>query len=248
VTIHQDGPELRQLVGTACRVLAGRGLVNGVLGHISARVGANELVVRCRGPAERGLRHTTGADVWRATLDGEPLDMPEGYALPNELPIHTELLRARPELGAVVHAHPWAALISGLAGLEPRPVFGAYNIPALALALDGVPVYERPVLVTRPELAREMVEAMAGSDVCLLIGHGITVAATSVERATVLAVNLNVLCEVTVALAQIGATPPDLEADDLRELPDLGDSFNADLAWQALVAELEGAGLGLADQ
>jgi ribulose-5-phosphate 4-epimerase/fuculose-1-phosphate aldolase len=239
VTTHRDGPELRELVATACRVLAMRGLVNGVLGHVSARVAENELVVRCRGPAERGLRHTAASDVWRTTLDGEPLDMPDAYALPNELPIHTELLRARTDIGAVVHAHPWAALIGGLAGLEPRPVFGAYNIPALAVAAKGVPVYRRPVLVTHAELAREMVEAMAGSDVCLMLGHGVTVAATTVEQATVLAVNLNVVCEVTVALAQLGATPPDLDPEDLRELPDLGDSFNGDLAWQALVAELD---------
>lgn len=242
--VHDDGGELRATVATACRVLSAEGLVDGALGHVSARVGPSELVVRCRGPEERGLSRTTPGDVWRATLDGEAIDLPRGYAVPNELPIHAELLRARPELGAVVHAHPPAALLAGLAGLRPRAVFGAYNIPALRIALDGVPVYDRSVLITRAELAHEMVDAMAGADVCLLRGHGITVGAATVEQATVLAVNLNVLLRVTVELARLGAEPPELDERDLRELPDLGSTFNDDMAWRTLVAVLPGPGGG----
>jgi hypothetical protein len=45
----------------------------------------------------------------------------------------------RPRAGAVVHAHPRAVLACGIAGLELRPVFGAYNIPAMRLAADGIP-------------------------------------------------------------------------------------------------------------
>jgi ribulose-5-phosphate 4-epimerase/fuculose-1-phosphate aldolase len=238
MTVLEDGPSLRQTVATACRVLAMKGLVEGVLGHVSARVGRNEVVIRCRGPQERGLARTTAADVWRVTLDGEHVDLPHGYLPPKELALHAELLRERPSLGAVVHAHPRSALLCTLAGIAPRAVFGAYNIPAMRLGLAGVPVYPRPVLITRRELALEMIEAMAGSDVCLLRGHGITTAAATVEQAVVLAVNLHVLLEVNLQLAQLGARPADVEERDLRELPDLGSSFNDALAWQALVAEL----------
>ena len=237
--VHDDGLELRSTVATACRVLAARGLVDGVLGHVSARVADAELVVRCRGYEERGLGLSDPGEVWRFTLDGEPVDAPAAFSPPNELPLHAELLRSRPEVGAVVHAHPPAALLVGLAGLEPRPVFGAYNIPAMRLALEGVPVYERSVLITRRELAMEMVKAMGGGHTCLLRGHGITVAAESVEQATVLAVNLNELLIVTVELARLGARPPDVSAADLAELPDLGSDFNDRLAWQAMVASLE---------
>jgi len=239
VTILEDGAELRRTVATACRVLERRGLVEGILGHVSARVSENELVIRCRGGArERGLRFSEASDVWRLTLDGEPVDVPESHDPPKELPIHTETLRARPEFGAVVHAHPPAALLAGLAGLRPRPVFGAYNMPAMRLAFSGVPVYERSVLVTRAELAAEMLAAMGDSDVVVLRGHGITVGAATVEQAIVLAVNLNVLLDVTVQLRRLGAEAPDVPPEDLAELPDLGSAFNDQLAWQALVAEL----------
>lgn len=238
--VHPDGAHLRATIATACRVLAARGLVDGVLGHVSARVGPDELVVRCRGPHERGLAHTSAGDVWRASLDGAPRDLPDGYALPNELPIHAELLRARPDLGAVVHAHPRSALLCSLAGLTPKPVFGAYDIPALQLACDGVPVYERPVLIASVQRAREMVAAMAGADVCLLRGHGVTVAAETVEQAVVRTVALDSLLSITVELARLGATPPALSEEDLRELPDLGSAFNDELSWRALTATREG--------
>ena len=51
-------------------------------------------------------------------------------------------------------------------------------------------MYERSVLITRAELAAEMLAAMGDADVVVLRGHGITVGAPTVEQATVLAVNL----------------------------------------------------------
>jgi len=240
MTVHADGPQLRASVATACRVLAGRGLVDGVLGHVSARVADDELVVRCRGAAERGLAWTESEDVWRVDFDGRGVDLPDGYSPPNELPIHAELMRARAEVGAVIHAHPPAALLAGLAGLTPRPVFGAYDIPALRLALDGVPTFDNASLIDSRELALELLAAMEGRPVCVIRGHGIAVAAATVEEATVLAVNLETLLSVTVELARLGATPPELTRAELDALPDLGSSFNHGLAWRALVAEAGG--------
>lgn len=54
----------------------------------------------------------------------------------------------------------------------------------------------------------------------------------------------NVHCE-TSSLALLGAHPPEIDAQDLAELPDLGSSFNDRLTWQALLAGLP-AGLEVA--
>lgn len=230
-------------MATACRILAARELVDGTLGHVSLRVSASELLIRCRGEDDQGLARTRASDIWRVDLDGRPVDVPPEYRVPHELPIHTELMRRDPEVRSVVHAHPPAALLVGLAGLKPGPVFGAYNIPALRLALGGVPVHPRSILISRPELAEEMIATMGDRPICLLRGHGITVAGTSIEAATVMAVDLDVLLRITVDLARLGADPEEIEAADLADLPDLGSALNERFVWQSLAADLASHGM-----
>ncbi len=237
-----DLAELRYTVALGCRILAYRGLAEDILGHVSLRVGADRMLVRCRGPRERGLLFTEPQDVRLVDFDGRG-ELDGDYAVPNELPIHAEVLRARPEATAVVHAHPPSVLLAGLAGIELRPVLGAYNIPALRMALDGIPVYPRAVLIRRAELGREMLAAMGRATVCVLRGHGITTTGSSVEQAVVRALNLDVLARVCVDLARIGRQVPDLPPEDVAELPDLGAGFNDVTVWRHQVARLEQAGL-----
>jgi ribulose-5-phosphate 4-epimerase/fuculose-1-phosphate aldolase len=229
-------------VALACRILAVEGLVEGTLGHVSVRTGDDRMLIRCRGANERGLLFTEDADVRLTDFDGTLIDPDEGYKVPNELPIHGELLRARPEVNAVVHAHPPTVLVCGIAGLELRPIFGSYNIPAMRMALDGVPVYPRSVLIRRPELAHEMIAAMGDSPVCVLKGHGITVTGDSVEQAVVRALNLNALATVTLAVAQAGGKADPIPPEDIAELPDLGSAFNDLAVWRYHAAKAQHLG------
>lgn len=160
------GP-LRQQLADGCRVLAARGLAEGYLGHISLRIDEQRLLIRCRGPAECGLAWTSPADIHLVTLDGQPGARGEldGWTLPNELPLHTEVLRSRPDVAAVVHAHPAAVVAADLAGLGIRPVVGAFDMPGTKLAAAGVPVYPRGVLIRDRRLAAEVVAAMGDQPV-----------------------------------------------------------------------------------
>ena len=179
---------------------------------MSVRVDERSMLVRCRGPRERGLLFTEPEDIRLVPIG--PLKPPpeDGYSVPNELAIHTALYLARPEVGAVVHAHPLASLLCGLAGLELRPVFGAYNIPAARLAVNGVPVFPRAALITRAELAHELVETMGGSSACLMRGHGITTCGAGLQGAVVRALDLDALASVTDESARLGAAAPVLTA------------------------------------
>src|SRR5262245_66365988 len=105
--------ELQTTVATACRILAQQGLAADVLGHVSIRLDADTILLRCRGPEDRGLLFTVADDVRVVDLDGHG-DLDGGYSVPNEFHIHTEPFRARPELHAVVHRPPRAAVLSGL--------------------------------------------------------------------------------------------------------------------------------------
>ena len=65
-----DYVDERMLVANACRVLAVRGLVDDILGHVSLRVDDDTVLIRARGPQERGLRFTTADDILAVPLEG----------------------------------------------------------------------------------------------------------------------------------------------------------------------------------
>ncbi|HEX6513056.1 MAG TPA: class II aldolase/adducin family protein [Chloroflexota bacterium] len=188
--------ELRKKVALSCRILAMEGLVKETTGHVSARVDDRHIVIRGRGAEETALLFTSADDVLLATLKGQVLSDNPHVGLPAEFSLHAEVYKARPEVGCVVHAHPPGILMCGLNELELKPIFGAYDPSAMKLAVDGVPIYPRAVTLTTPELGREMVEVMAGKDVCLLYGHGITAVAPDVENATVKAIKLESLARI----------------------------------------------------
>ncbi|MGH3171312.1 MAG: class II aldolase/adducin family protein [Trebonia sp.] len=240
----EDTPE--RLIALACRVLAHYGLAEDILGHVSVRDGSDALYVRSRGPNERGLLFTDPADVHLVGLDGETA-LPGGYKVPNELPIHREMLRARPDAQAVVHVHPEAVVAADLAGLSLAPIVGAYNIPAMRMALSGIPVYPRSVLISNAGLGRDVAAALGDAPVCVLRGHGIVAVGVTVQQAVVRALNITALARITLLASQHGA-PPSLPADDIAELPDLGSAFNDEMVWRSHVARLGLAGLSLSGQ
>jgi 3,4-dihydroxyphthalate decarboxylase len=243
VTADQTAGSPQRLIAEACRVLAHQGLAEDILGHVSLRDGDDALYVRSRGPNERGLLFTDPDDVKRVGLDGGHA-LTGGYQVPNELPIHREVLRARPDVRAVVHVHPAEVVAADLAGLELAPIVGAYNIPATRMAHDGIPVYPRGVLINRQELGAEVAAALGGKPVCILRAHGIVAVGETVQQAVVRALNITALAKITLLAGQ-HRTPPVLPPEDFAELPDLGGTFNDQFVWRSYVAQLALAGLAV---
>jgi len=234
--------ELREKVALSCRILAMEGLVDETLGHVSARIkGTDEMFIRCRGDMENGVRYTTVEAIRRVDFDGNGKDLRGIYQVPKELSIHGEIMKSRPEIGCVIHAHPPAALICGISELPLKPIFGAFNIPAMRMALEGVPVFPRSYLVTRPELAAPMIEEMGNKNICLMKGHGITATGATIEEATINALNFNTLAKMTVEVAKTGREAAMISEEDIAELPDLGTKFNAKWVWRYYVKKLQEA-------
>jgi 3,4-dihydroxyphthalate decarboxylase len=237
--------ELRRRVAIACRILAHAGLVEDVLGHVSVRLDENTILVRARGPAESGLSFSTADDVIACSLRTGAALAADGYAPPNELPIHVACYQADPAAGAVVHAHPPSVIAADLAGVELVPMIGAYNIPAARLAVDGIATYPRSVLINTAELGQDMTSAMNGRPVCVLRGHGITVTGATLEQAVARALAIDALARMACRVASLGADVEPLPSDDLAQLPDLGPAFNDGLIWRHHEQRLRHAGLGI---
>lgn len=245
---------LPELVATACRVLAEQGLVEHVLGHVSVRTGPDSLLVRCRGPREAGLAYTTAEDVRPVPLTGPAGSSPEAgadagagaWSVPNELPIHRAVLRRRPEVTAVVHAHPPAVVAQSLLDEPLLPIYGAYDIPGAALAADGIPVWPRSALVSTDALGADLAAALGDRPAVVLRGHGLVTVgegdpATAVPLAVLRALAVDRLAGITLRVRTAGGRPAPIDPADLAGLPDLGAAFTVDTLWRHLLRRLDTA-------
>lgn len=230
----------RAVVAQGCRVAAARGLVDGILGHLSLRVDDERLLVRCRSDTDTGVAFTRADDIRLIRFDGTagaPGEL-DGYRVPNELPIHVETMLADPGHVAVAHLHPPDVVAADLAGITIRPIYGAHDISGAWLARGGVPVYQRAVLIRNSRLGKEMVAAMRGRPVVICRGHGITSAAATVPQAVLQAISLDTLARMSLRVRAAGGILRDIDDADWEDLPDLGPAFTAEAAWRHEVARL----------
>lgn len=141
----------------------------------------------------------------------------EGTLAPSsEWALHTEIYKARPEIGAVVHTHAPYATILGLSRLPFLPV------TTEAAFLKELPVAPFVMPGTR-ELAQAAVAAMGKNPACILQNHGLVVAASNLRRAC----NLTEVIERTAQLIwscyAVGRKPPTLPKEVLKTLRELGE-------------------------
>ncbi len=206
--------ELREQVAVGCRILARQGLAHEIAGHVSARIpGTDRMFIRGRSAGERGVIFTTVDAIREAGFGGEGHDSTD-YELPLELPIHGEAYRLREGVNAVVHAHPTYSVLCSVAGIPLEPVYGAYSSGGLRVALKGVPTYPRSRLVDDVDSAHALIEALGGSDVCLMLGHGIMTVGRDVPEAVLRALHLERLAFFTWQLRVAGVDAPRIDPED----------------------------------
>jgi ribulose-5-phosphate 4-epimerase/fuculose-1-phosphate aldolase len=227
-------------------MLAVRGLFRVGLGHASVRIPSTDhMLLRCRGGTDFGLKYTTLHHIKDIDFDGNGAEL-SGYHVPEELPIHGEIYKNRSDIGAVVHAHPTASTLCAMAGLELRPILGAYEPYVTRLILPGVPKYKRSVTINSRELAATMLAIMGKSDLLLMDAHGIVVTGSSIEDATIRAIKLEHLAEIHVEFAKMGVVPKDISDEDIAHFTNRGQMHksDSDSQWRYYVKELDREGLG----
>jgi ribulose-5-phosphate 4-epimerase/fuculose-1-phosphate aldolase len=205
-----DLGELKERVAQACRVLGRLDLTKAATGHASVRVpGTDRVLIRARGPGELGVRFTTSEQVIEVNLEGQLMqDNDEGLDVPIEIFIHTALYRARPEVNAVVHVHPPMVVLFTICDRPLLPIYGAYDPAGASMAINGIPTYGRSILISSPSLGDDLAQAMGGSPICMMRGHGITSAAPSIEEAALQAIQLNELATMNYQAHLLGGAQP----------------------------------------
>ena len=99
--------ELRERIALSCQILAQHGLVKGSTGHVSTREpGTDNILIRGRPRGDRGLRFAEPGCVMRVDLEGTPVGDNGNVNRVSEIYLHTDLYKYRPDVNAVIHAHP----------------------------------------------------------------------------------------------------------------------------------------------
>ena len=177
----------------AGRRLGTRGLISAGEGNLSVRLDASRILVTPTG--RRKDEH--GADDLVVVRLGHPHDearSASGFAPTSDLAIHLAIHAARPDVGAVVHAHLPASMALTLAGEVPDPAAlpeTARFVPRLPYLSLGVP--------GSAELAARVADALSQppepfAGAVLLERHGAVAVGADVDQALDRLELVEVLC------------------------------------------------------
>ena len=196
----------RQSIIDACREMNRLGINQGTSGNISLRHGDGMLITPTSTPYET----MQAEQIVFMKLDGGPA---AGQRPSSEWRFHRDILKARPEVNAVVHAHPPYATMLAIMGLEIPPIHymiacaGGDTIRCAPYATFGT-----------EELSRHAVAALEDRSACLLAHHGTIAVGSSLPKAMWLAVEVETLARQYHGCLQIGTPPllPKAEIENVR--------------------------------
>lgn len=196
---------LRAAIVAAMRDLIRLDLSQGTSGNVSVRHQDGLLITPSGVPAE-ALRPE---DI--VFLDGDG-GFDHALMPSSEWRFHRDILAARPEIGAVVHAHPTYCTAFALCGRE---------IPAvhyMIAAAGGPTIRCAPYAPYGTEaLSRHALTALTDRTGCLLANHGMIAAGADLARALWLAVEMEALCRQYAVALQVGA-PVVLPDDEVMRI------------------------------
>jgi L-fuculose-phosphate aldolase len=194
----------RQSIIDACRQMNQFGINQGTSGNISLRHKDGMLIT----PTSQPYDTMRPDDIVFMKLDGV---FDAGQRPSSEWRFHRDILKARADVNAVVHAHPPYATIIAIMGLEIPPIHymiacaGGDTIPCAPYATFGT-----------EELSRHAVAALEGRSACLLAHHGMIAIGASLSKAMWLAVEVETLARQYHGCLQIG-TPPLLSKAEIEK-------------------------------
>ncbi|HWH26341.1 MAG TPA: class II aldolase/adducin family protein [Pseudolysinimonas sp.] len=194
----------------AALVAANRAL--GAAGHSDMVWGHVSIV----DPAGRGVwMKASGWAFEEVTEERVVLVSPTGEVLEGsgrrhlEYPIHTQIVAARPDVGAVVHTHAPSAVAFASLNVPLRPI----SHDAIMFVNPDIPRFTQTgALIADAETGDALAATVGAQAGALIPGHGLVTVGSSVAEAVMRAVLLNKACE--IQLAAMAAGGPAQWSDD----------------------------------
>ncbi len=154
--------DLRRGIVRVCRKLERVGLIAASDGNVSCRTGPDCLLITPGGVSKGDLE---AEEIAKTDMDGSLL---EGPLKPSsEIRMHLLVYQMRPDVSAIVHAHPPVSTAFTIAGFP----FNSKVLPEVWLMLGKVPVAPYATPAT-DEVARSIEPHIADSRAILLRRHG----------------------------------------------------------------------------
>ncbi len=206
--------EIRRAIVEACRAMNALGINQGTSGNISVRHDGTMLIT----PTSTPYDEMCPEDIAAVAIPGEDETWKGRRPPSTEWRFHRDILRARPEAGAIVHAHP--PYCTALA-IARRDIPGCHYMMAVFGGTD-VRVADYATFGTS-ELSRNALAALEGRSACLLANHGMIVFGPSLRRAMWAAVELETIARQYYLSLLIGG--PHILSD--TEIADAGRKLGA---------------------
>jgi ribulose-5-phosphate 4-epimerase/fuculose-1-phosphate aldolase len=198
--------ELRAEVALGCRILALEDQGDFVWGHVSVRDPEGRGV--WMKASTHGFEEVGPAQVILVSWDGEVLEGDGRRHI--EFPIHTELLRARDDLQAVVHTHaPWSVAFAS----TERPLRPISHEATLFVPPEVARFTQTGDLIRTRELGADLAAAVGGRNAAFMVNHGIVTYGGDVPTAVMTAVLLERACRTNVR-AVAGGGPKTWSSDE----------------------------------
>ena len=189
-----------------CRQLAAQGLIAGRDGNLSVRLGPERVLVTPSGFIKSLV---TPSDMVEVDLSGKTRRRSSRKPT-SELELHLRILRHRPDVHAVVHAHPPTATGFAVAGvtipgnLLPELIFLVGPVPLVPFGMPGTPA-----------LGDQVVPYLDKHDALLLANHGAVTMGSTLDEAWIRMETLEHSARIILAARQIGQPQP-LRLEALR--------------------------------
>lgn len=201
-----DERQLRTEIVESCLNMSRLGINKGTAGNVSVRFGNGFLISPTGIPYDKMTPDHVVAMNWDATFEGDILPS-------SEWRFHRDILKARPDLNAVVHTHSTHATAVSILERDIPAIH--YVIAAAGGATIRCAPYE---IFGSQALADRVITALEGRRACLMAHHGVITAHVSIPRALALAVTVEELAELYLLCLKTGAEPPILNDEQIAEV------------------------------
>ncbi|MBQ6829768.1 MAG: class II aldolase/adducin family protein [Clostridia bacterium] len=208
--------EIKKQICEIGRRIYDKGMVAANDGNISVKLNDNEFLCTPTGVSKGFM---TPEFICKVDKDGKVIQANAGYKPSSEIKMHMRVYKERPDVNAVVHAHPIYATSFAIAGIPlTQPI-----MPEAVISLGCVPIAEYGTPSTE-EIPDAVSKYLQSFDAVLLENHGALSFSDSLQNAYYKMESLEFYAQLLFISKQLGG-PKELSESQVQRLYEIRRQF-----------------------